>query len=258
MDEKKGIPFAQFKLYCTSGVTYTGHVEGLGEAHWVKQMVPVDLPDDLPINATMKRTYVTVSSLYINRTPSKNPLLATEILQSMNGEKVEHMKRAEMENERFRQLTVSLLTAVNTVNAVYGNVKTYQSASKVPVTLGSKYVAVNKGGTLVRNPNRVHTTKGELATKAGQKLFMLGVLIDAALVVAGRQSFEEAVANSVINMGILYIGGICPPLGIVLGVGYLVISFANTEDYASPGSYEEMHGSIAPADNTRVNNPLKR
>jgi len=252
MSQKQGIPFEQFKVLCVSGFKYTGEVQDFGRVYWITETVPLKLPDDFPVilpNNT-KVTYITVSKLKV--IPYAKPSLF------IPGEYSNNQQKEETDYERFQQLMVSLLTATNTINSVNGIAKTYQSASTVPVTLGSKYIAVNKGGTLVHNPNRVYTTKGQIASKLGRKFFYTGVVIDAALVVAGEQTLEDAAINTAINAGILIIGNFCPPLGVVLGAAYLIYSFIDKPDTSNLPTYEEIHGSIAPADNTRVHNPYRR
>lgn len=256
MPQKQGIPFEQFKLFCTSGFKYTGDVHDFGYVYWITETVPLKLPDDYPLlpNHT-KVTYITVSRLKV--TPyAKAPLMVFG--QPFSEEHQIQQQKEKTEYERFQQLMASLLTAVNTMNSVNGIAKTYQSSSTIPVTLGSKYIKINEGGTLVRNPNRVYTTEGKLATKAGRRIFWTGVIIDAALVATGEQTIEDAAINTGINAGILIIGHFCPPLGVALGVTYLIYSFIDKPNIGYIPSYEELHGSIAPADNTRVHNPYKR
>lgn len=264
---QKGIPFAQFKLYCMSGFEYTGDVESFGYVYWVKQRVPVDLPDDLSINTTMKRTYVTVSSLKVRRYPSSGIVYFG---YNLTQEQQKSNKKAQSENELFRQMMVTLLTAVNTANSVYGSYKTYQSASTAPVILGAEYLRINKGGTLVRNANRVYTTEGKVAGKLANKLAFYGVLIDLTGTIVksidpnlssyeNKKNWFDFGTNTAVTVGIYIIGTLSPPIAAFLGVSYLVFSiFSEKPTGYIETDYVKIHGSIAPADNTKVHNPLRK
>jgi len=134
----------------------------------------------------------------------------------------------------------------------YGVAKSFEAMSSVPVILGPEYIVVNQGGTIVRNPDRVFTTKGDIASKVGRNLFFFGIAVDVGLATAGVQSWEKAGVNIAINTGIYVVGLACPPLGAALGLTYLFINLISTTPVASSGTYEEIHKSITPADNTRV------
>lgn len=257
------------------GNTFKGIVDGrgyirsepVGSIHSVKQSVPVELPDDLPINTTMKRTYVTVSSLKVRRYSSSGMYYFGN---NLTEEQQANNKKIESDNELFRQAMVSLLTTVNTVNSIYGAVKTYQSASTTAVTLGAEYKVINKGGTIVKNTDRVNTTKGKIAGKVANKLAIAGVIIDGVLTVVKnkdpniedyerKQNWINFGVNTTVTVGIFIVGLSSAPLAAALGISYLVFSFFSK----SPSGYIEtdyvkIHGSIAPANNTRVHNPYKR
>lgn len=120
--------------------------------------------------------------------------------------------------------------------------------------IGEKYIQINRQGTLVRNPNRVYTTKGEVAKGVGRKIYFAGLIIDTALWISGKQTFSEAALNMGVNTGIYIIGAYCPPVGIALGILWFITSVSK-RPYISPPSYEEIHGTITPADATRVDRP---
>lgn len=126
--------------------------------------------------------------------------------------------------------------------------------SQKPIVIGEKYIQINRQGTLVRNPNRVYTTKGEVAKGVGRKIYFAGLIIDTALWISGKQTFSEAALNMGVNTGIYIIGAYCPPVGIALGILWFITSVSK-RPYISPPSYEEIHGTITPADATRVDRP---
>ena len=64
--------------------------------------------------------------------------------------------------------------------------------SQKPIVIGEKYIQINRQGNLVRNPNRVYTTKGEVAKGVGRKIYIAGLVIDTALWISGKQTFSEA------------------------------------------------------------------
>lgn len=64
----------------------------------------------------------------------------------------------------------------------------------------------------------------------------------------------DAATNVGVSVGIYIIGDICPPAGIVLGILWFIIS-SSKRSFIPAKSYEEIHGTITPADATRVVRP---
>lgn len=153
-----------------------------------------------------------------------------------------------------RQIQEGLIDKGTTALSLYGIANSFEQLSQKPIVIGEKYIQINRQGTLVRNPNRVYTTKGEVAKGVGRKIYFAGLIIDTALWISGKQTFSEAALNMGVNTGIYIIGAYCPPVGIALGILWFITSVSK-RPYISPPSYEEIHGTITPADATRVDRP---
>lgn len=133
-----------------------------------------------------------------------------------------------------------------------GTAASVASLSKRPVILGSEYVMINSGGTLVRNTNRTFTNVGKIAGKVGNGIFGISLLVDGFAYVRGEQSGEQAVTSIVINSCIWGIGYAFPPAGAALGVIYLIASLGAHDPIASEKPRYENGVYINPNDNTKV------
>lgn len=133
-----------------------------------------------------------------------------------------------------------------------GTIASIVSLSKRPVILGSEYVMINSGGTLVRNANRTYTSVGKIAGKVGTKIFAVSLLIDGFAYVRGEQSGEQAITSIVINSCIWGIGYACPPIGAVLGIIYLIATTAAHAPISGQKPQYENGVYIHPKDNTNV------
>ena len=52
-----------------------------------------------------------------------------------------------------------LIDKGTTALSLYGIANSFEQLSQKPIVIGEKYIQINRQGTLVRNPNRVYTTK---------------------------------------------------------------------------------------------------
>jgi hypothetical protein len=116
-----------------------------------------------------------------------------------------------------------------------------------------KYIQVNPQGTLMKNPKFGQIKLGTKPIAGGLGWIFLGASIYYDVKAHNNKEItkKEMWVDIVINGTIFGIGVACPVAGVILGLLYMGIT-------ASPGpganaSYEEIHGSITPADNTRVN-----
>lgn len=128
-------------------------------------------------------------------------------------------------------------------------------SSDKPLILGSEYVRINNGGTLVRNPNRVFTygTKtSRLVDNIGRKLFYFSIATDVVAAANNEQSWEQAGLSIGINSTIYTIGMIFPPVGTPLGVIYLIASLGAHDPIAGQKPRYENGVYINPNDNTKV------
>lgn len=213
------ITLQQFEQMCQNRQLYNGYVEGLGYVYW-------------------KPRYV-ISSDTTSSEPFSTPFYELVV--------VKDTKNANCGLKPLKRLMDTGTTALS----LYGIANSFEQLSQKPVVVGEKYIQINQQGTLIKNPNRVYTTKGKIAAGVGRKIFIAGVIIDAGLYISGEQTFSEAALNIGVNTGIYLIGLAYPPAGIVLGILWFITSFSKSPYNPSP-SYEEMHGTIAPADATRV------
>lgn len=89
----------------------------------------------------------------------------------------------------------------------------------------------------------------------GRKILGVGIVVDVGLAAIGEQTWSQAGVNIGVNVGIYLVGSVCPPLGIVLGIAWFIHSVTHTKSRVTSVDYEQIHGSIAPADATRVTVP---
>lgn len=133
-----------------------------------------------------------------------------------------------------------------------GTAASAASLSNKPLILGSEYVRINSGGTLIRNANRTYTSVGKIAGSVGDKLFYASVAIDIGAAYKGEQSWKQAGTSIAINYAIMKIGVAYPPVGLALGIIYLI---AATAAYAPIPGQKARHENgvyIHPKDNTKV------
>lgn len=223
-----GITLLQFKTMCQNRQRYTGYVEGLGYVCWRPRYVIYDR-QDMSYNKPSGSEKVAFYELVI-------------------------IKNEENTQSGFSPLREVKDMAINALS-VYGAINSVEQLSTKPVVLGPDYIQINRQGTLVRNRNKKYTTKGKIAGRIGDKLFGIGVIIDLALWQAGEQEWYQTKVNIGVNTGIFLIGQVCPPAGVVLGILWFILNAVHTDPRPSPGTYEQIHGSIAPADATKVHNP---
>ncbi|WP_417176289.1 hypothetical protein [Alistipes putredinis] len=212
-----GITLQQFEGMCQQQQLYNGYVEGLGYVHWRPRYV-------------------------ISSDNSSTPFYELVVIKD-----AENSKRG---LEPLRGIINNGTSALS----LYGIVNSFEQLSQTPVVIGDKYIKINRQGTLVHNPNREYTTKGKIAAKVGKRIFAAGIIIDATLWVAGEQTFSDAALNIGVNTGIYVIGLYCPPAGIALGILWFITSVSK-RPYISVPNYEDIHGTIIPADATRVVRP---
>ncbi len=218
-----GITLQEFENLCRKRQLYTGYVQGLGYVFWRQR-----------------------SAFFTTGLPSTNQY-STPFYELVV---IKDVKNANTGLAPLRGLISTGTSALS----LYGIANSIEQLSTKPVIVGGKYIQINPQGTLVRNPNRVFTTRGKIATKVGRKILGAGIIIDTALWLAGEQNFTDAATNVGVSVGIYIIGDICPPAGIVLGILWFIIS-SSKRSFIPAKSYEEIHGTITPADATRVVRP---
>lgn len=216
------ITLQQFEAMCQNRQLHNGYVEGLGCVFW--------------------RSRYVISSDTTSTESFSTPFYELVVIKD------------EKNIESGLQPLEGLIDKGTTALSLYGIANSFEQLSQKPIVIGEKYIQINRQGTLVRNPNRVYTTKGEVAKGVGRKIYIAGLVIDTALWISGKQTFSEAALNMGVNTGIYIIGSYFPPVGIALGVLWFITSVSK-RPYISPPSYEEIHGTITPADATRVERP---
>lgn len=221
-----GITLQEFEIMCQKQQLYTGFVEDLGYVYWVSRYV-------ISPNTSSSNSFC-----------SSQPTISTPFYELIV------IKSEENENRGLEPLTGLINTGKDALS-LYGIVNSFEQLSTKPVIIGEKYIQINPQGTLVRNSNRVFTTKGKIAAGIGRKIFIAGIIVDTTLWATGEQSFSEAAINVGVNTGIYIIGGVCPPVGIVLGILWFITS-CSKRVHITAESYREIHGSVTPADATRV------
>lgn len=149
-----------------------------------------------------------------------------------------------------------LLRGANKVLSGYGTINSVATMSETMIALDPEYIR-EASGQIRKVHNREYVKKGAVATKIEKRVYGIGVGLDITLAAIGAQTWEEAGKSIAINTGILLIGMACPPLGIGLGAIYLIYGIFGGDGPQGPIpiNYEKIHGTITPADNTRVNVP---
>jgi hypothetical protein len=225
------ISLKEFEILCQNRQRYEGYVEGLGYVYWVPKyfQLPVSgLPSQTPYN-TPRDSQFTID-LY-------------ELVV------VKDEKNADKGIEGLRSLKNIGVDALS----LYGIAKSIESMSTKPITLGSEYIQVNPQGTVKYNLNRNRTTTEKIAKGVGNKILGLGIIVDLSLAAVKEQTWEEAGINIAVNTGIWAVGTyICPPAAVVLGIAWFILSSSSGNHIPLRWTYEELHGSNAPADKTRV------
>lgn len=133
-----------------------------------------------------------------------------------------------------------------------GTAASAASLSNKPLILGSEYVRINSGGTLVRNASRTYTSVGKIAGSVGDKLFYASIAIDVGAAWHGEQSWKQAGTNIAINYAIMKIGVAYPPVGLVLGIVYLIATTAAHAPISGQKPQYENGVYIHSKDNTKV------
>ena len=228
------ISIETFQFLCQRGQMYQGKVRGMGYVYWVPK------PFDASIAGVPSQTSF--------NTPQKTKFqaLAYEMMVLKDKPKTGLRKAGEA------------IETGNTALSVFDFYLGLRSSSTAPVVLGPEYIQVNRQGTIVRNLQRVYTTKGDIASKVSDKIFWVGTVMEVALFLTGKNSWEETRTSLIINTGIFVIGKICPQAGLVLGTTWLMLNLCKNDPKPSLGSYEEIHGTITPADNLRITKPYIR
>lgn len=149
----------------------------------------------------------------------------------------------------------TFLATLSNVNTGAGFIASTAELFDKEIILGSKYIKINAGGTVVNNPNRTFTTVKNVASKVGKRILAASYFFDLWAFLAGEKTITEATLNSLINTGIYIVGCAYPPAGIIMGLAYLSMSGGRPE--AVESNYEKIHGTITPRDNTKVTIPQK-
>lgn len=224
-----GITLLQFKTMCQNRQLYTGHVEGLGYVYWRPRYVIYDRQ-----NTTYNKPLESGKAAFYELVVIKDEDNTQSGLYPLR---------------EVKDMAVNALS-------IYGAINSVEQLSTKPVILGPDYIQINRQGTLVRNHNKKYTTKGKIAGRIGDKLLGIGIIVDLALWRAGEQEWYQTQVNIGVNTGIFFIGKLCPPAGVVLGILWFILNAVHTDPRPSPGTYEQIHGSIAPADATKVQIPF--
>jgi hypothetical protein len=125
------------------------------------------------------------------------------------------------------------------------------------ILMEPKYLRVNPQGTLIKNPKFGQAKVGTkmVGGKLGWGFFVLSAISDIKAAGNNEVTPGEAFIDIAINGVITRIGCINPLVGVILGLLYM--GFTSRPPNIRYRSYEEIHGSITPADNTRVNIPIR-
>lgn len=223
-----GISLHEFENLCKKGDRYTGYVDGLGYVFWNEK-------------------HIVYEETNPNSFPSTNRYV-NDFYELVVVKDAENAERGLRPLNNLKDVGVNALS-------IYGIANSIEQLSTKKVIVGAEYIQINSQGTLMRNPNRIYTTKGELATKVGRKILGVGIVVDLGLAAIGEQTWSQAGINIGVNVGIYLVGSACPPLGIVLGIAWFIHSVAHSEPRITHVNYEELHGSITPPDATRVSIP---
>lgn len=228
-----GISFEGFVQKCLLHQRYTGYVEGLGYVYWQPYHLLYDKRQEMSIQSVPHPSHYNTIDFY-------------ELI----------IKRESKDSDaKIAQLRKMKDIASNALS-YYGAINSVQQLSSKPVIVGPNYIQINRQGTLVRNRNRKITTRGKIAGGIGNKLTVASILLDGITWVWGnKEEKQEAAINIAVSVGLYAIGTACPPAGAVLGILWFILTTSRTDSHASQGSYEQLHGSIAPADATNVYMP---
>ncbi|WP_295940590.1 RHS repeat-associated core domain-containing protein, partial [uncultured Alistipes sp.] len=115
-------------------------------------------------------------------------------------------------------------SSINFPVGVGGTAATAASMYNRPITRGSEYIKINRGGTIVRNPNRIYTSTGKIANKVGTRLYGVSVFLDMAAYANNEQSGSTTMRKISINSAIYTIGRFSGPTALVVGP-FLMLTF---------------------------------
>lgn len=153
------ITLQQFEAMCQNRQLHNGYVEGLGCVFW--------------------RSRYVISSDTTSTESFSTPFYELVVIKD------------EKNIESGLQPLEGLIDKGTTALSLYGIANSFEQLSQKPIVIGEKYIQINRQGTLVRNPNRVYTTKGEVAKGVGRKIYIAGLVIDTALWISGKQTFPR-------------------------------------------------------------------
>lgn len=125
------ITLQQFEAMCQNRQLHNGYVEGLGCVFW--------------------RSRYVISSDTTSTESFSTPFYELVVIKD------------EKNIESGLQPLEGLIDKGTTALSLYGIANSFEQLSQKPIVIGEKYIQINRQGTLVRNPNRVYTTKGEVA-----------------------------------------------------------------------------------------------
>jgi hypothetical protein len=228
------ISLKEFEILCRMGHRYEGSVEGLGYVYWKLKNV------QLPLSGMPSQT--------IYNTP-RGSQFSTDLYELVVVKDEKNSDTGIDALRSIREIGIDVLS-------LYGIAKSIETMSKKPVIVGPKYIQVNPQGTVRHNPNIRYTTKGAIAGSVGNKILVAGIIVDWSMVALGERTWQEATVNTAVNTGIWAVGVYCPPAGVILGIAWFIISGSSRPKRLTYATYEEIHGSITPRDNTRVAIPI--
>ena len=78
------------------------------------------------------------------------------------------------------------IKGLKSISGIGGTIATGASLYDKPLTLGSKYIIINEGGTIVHNMNRIYTSTGKIASKIGNGFFYGTLLFDTSSMILGH------------------------------------------------------------------------
>jgi len=222
------ISLSDFMNRCRRHERYIGHVIGLGYVSgWKVEQIVTERPANNTKALTGNAQFIqTVYVPIITHSPFTN-LLNSDILNS------EYTDKAR--------------------GASWGGVAaTAGTIIDRALVMEPKYVRVNLQGTQIHNPNygKVKVGTAKIAGGLGWGFLGLSIYYDVKAFDNNEITGKEALVDIVANGVIFTIGLANPVLGVVLGILYM--SFTAPTGRAIGATYEEIHGTLTPADNTRV------